>query len=179
MVYTARMDSNKDYNGVASPFDLTGPLWQALESNGALLMTGSQGNPMTIGWASVGVIWGRRILSVLVRPSRYSFGLIEKLPAFTVNVLDTRQYAKELAFCGSNSGRDMDKLKECGFETLPGTRVEVPYLKEALAVFECRVVHKTCVNDPDLMPDIRASRYPQGDLHRIYHGEIMVVRKAE
>jgi len=35
-------------------------------------------NAMTIGWGTIGIIWGKPIFAVLVRPSRYTYGLIEE-----------------------------------------------------------------------------------------------------
>ncbi len=43
-------------------------------------------NVMTIGWLEIGIVWGRPIITVLVRPSRYTFSLLEKNPFFVVSV---------------------------------------------------------------------------------------------
>lgn len=155
------------------PFAAWPQVCSALGSNGAILMSGEPGNPMTIGWATLGVVWGKTVLTVLVRPSRFSFALLESLPQFTVNVLDPDRFKRQLAFCGSHSGRDRDKLTECGFTTEESQRVRVPHLGEAQLVYECAVVHKTTVVDADLAADIRGRYYPRGDLHRIYHAEVL------
>lgn len=155
------------------PFAAWPRVCSALASNGAVLMTGEQGNPMTIGWATLGVMWGKPVITVLVRPSRFSFSLIESLPEFTVNVLDTERFKRELAFCGSHSGRDRDKLAECTLAADPSRAIRTPHLAAATLVFECSVVHKTTVVDADLASDIRSRYYPRGDLHRIYHAEVL------
>jgi flavin reductase (DIM6/NTAB) family NADH-FMN oxidoreductase RutF len=43
-------------------------------------------NTMTIGWATLGVVWSKRIMMVAVRPSRHTFGIIEAAKDFTVTV---------------------------------------------------------------------------------------------
>ena len=88
--------------------------------HGAFLtaLSGDDMNTMTIGWASLGFIWGKRILTVAVRPVRYTFGIIERAADFTVSgPLDGMD--KELAFCGTNSGKNGDKLEKCGLEVFP------------------------------------------------------------
>lgn len=75
-------------------------------------------NAMTIGWATLGIVWGKPILTVYVRPSRYTFGLIEKTGDFTVNVLP-RELEEIASFCGNISGRDCDKFEAKGLVAVP------------------------------------------------------------
>ena len=158
--------------------DLT-ELWpqtlHALEHEGALLVVaGKDGkaNPMAIGWGTTGNIWGRRIFIVLVRPSRYTYGLLEETGDFTVNILPEER-AGDAAYCGSASGRDHDKLRERGLTAVPARRVQSPVLAEAVIHYECRVVHRNDVVPAELAPEVRAACYPQGDFHRVYFGEVL------
>jgi len=62
-------------------------LVKAFNSGGALLVSldeDGKANPMTIGWGTVGVIWTRKVFTVMVRPSRYTYGCIEATGDFTV-----------------------------------------------------------------------------------------------
>ena len=68
-------------------------------------------NAMTIGWGTIGIIWSKPIFIVLVRPSRYTYDLIEGLNDFTVNV-PPPELKDEVLFCGTVSGRDRDKFAE-------------------------------------------------------------------
>ena len=96
-------------------------------------------NPMTIGWAAMGPVWGEAVLAVLVRPSRHTHGLIGRAKVFSVNVpIDGLR--KELAFCGSRSGRDVDKVKACGLKVLPGRLPQVSVLADCGLFYECEVV---------------------------------------
>jgi flavin reductase (DIM6/NTAB) family NADH-FMN oxidoreductase RutF len=127
-------------------------------------------NVMTIGWASVGVIWGLPVMVVLVRPSRYTYTFIEESGVFTVNV-PTPEMSKYVAFCGSQSGRDVDKLAQAA--TSKGQRVDCVTLDECPMVYECKVVHWNDVRPDALLPTIDARSYAQGDYHRLYYGQIM------
>ncbi|MBE0479041.1 flavin reductase family protein [Candidatus Aerophobetes bacterium] len=145
---------------------------------GLLLVSGDTGssNVMAIGWGTAGIIWGKPIFIVLVRPSRYTFGFIEKKGEFTVNV-PTQDMEEIVTFCGSTSGRDRNKFKEKNLTVLPAKKVVSPIIKECRIFYECRVVHKNNVIPAELAPDIPPDFYPQGDYHRVYFGEILAAYK--
>ena len=151
---------------------------EAMGGGGLLLVAGTKGNPMTIGWGTIGIIWHLPVFAVLVRPSRYTFKLMEEHPEFTVNVPDGT-LKKQVAFCGVKSGRDLDKAKECSFTMVRGERVSVPYIEECPIHYECRTIHRNNVLNADLIPEIVKEYYPAGDFHRLYYGEILgVYRKV-
>jgi flavin reductase (DIM6/NTAB) family NADH-FMN oxidoreductase RutF len=159
-----------------APFDAVGVTMEHMGKNGLLLVSGELGNPMTIGWGTVGIVWGKPIFIVLVRPSRYSFRFMEHTPEFTVNVLE-ETYAEQIALCGSRSGREINKIDVCGFTLEKGHVVRVPFIAESLLHYECRTVHKNSVIDADLDREIVGVYYPEGDFHRVYFGEILGVYK--
>jgi len=129
-------------------------------------------NSMTIGWATYGIIWGKPIATVLVRPSRYTYSFMEATPDFTVNVL-SEEYAQALTLCGSLSGRDHDKYAKTGLTTAPAQKVRTPVIEQARIVFECVTVHRHDLVPEALSAEIAESCYPEGDFHRVYHGEIV------
>ena len=136
----------------------------------------ARGNPnaMTIGWGMVGIIWGKPGFIVMVRPSRYTYGLIEMTGDFTVNV-PTLELTNEVAYFGAVSGRDHDKFKEKGLTVISGKTVKSPIVKECAIHYECKVVHKNNVIPNELVEEIHKRSYSQGDFHRIYFGEILAV----
>src|SRR5665647_3650274 len=69
---------------------------------------GDRLNTMTIGWGSIGHIWQKPILMVMVRYSRYTHDLIEKARDFSVSVPALHELKKSLATAGTKSGLDMD-----------------------------------------------------------------------
>lgn len=152
---------------------------QSLQDSGALLVSldeAGKPNPMTIGWAQLGVIWGKWILTVMVRPSRYTYGCCNATGDFTVNVPYT-DHADEALLCGTRSGRDLDKMAECGFTAVPAHTpgLRSPYIAECGLVYECRTVLTAEVDPSLLAAEIRSSCYPQGDFHRLFYGEVLAV----
>ena len=146
--------------------------------HGGLLLASvdAKGNPnaMTIGWGTIGIIWAKPIFIVLVRPSRYTYDLIEITNDFTVNV-PTPKLADKVSYFGTVSGRNQNKFKAKGLTVSPGKKVKSPIIDECVINYECRVVHKNDVIPDRLADEIRNSAYRQGDFHRIYFGEILVV----
>jgi flavin reductase (DIM6/NTAB) family NADH-FMN oxidoreductase RutF len=143
-------------------------------SHGGLLLASTrqdgQSNVMTIGWATVGVIWGLPVMVVLVRPSRYTYQFIEDSKVFTVNV-PTPEMKGYVSLCGTRSGRDVDKLAQVS--TSVGQRVNSVVLDACPLIYECQVVHWNDVEPPNLAPGVLARAYKQGDFHRLYYGQIV------
>ncbi len=157
------------------PFDLWQETMTALTRGGLLLCTaGADGkpNPMTIGWLVGGVLWGKPILEVLVRPSRYSFSRLEQNAEFTVNVMP-REFVEAIQICGSASGRTTDKFAETRMTVTPAQEVKVPLIEQAVISYECRVVHTNEVEPQRLEQAIVTTFYPHGDFHRVYFGEVL------
>ena len=94
-------------------------------------------NVFTVAW--VGTICSKPpMLSISVRPERLSYGYIKETMEFTIN-LPTRKQTKEVDFCGVRSGRQIDKIKECGFNLQEGEKVKSSYIKECPVNIECKV----------------------------------------
>jgi len=135
-------------------------------------------NAMTIGWCTAGIIWGRPILTILVRPSRYTYGLLEATGDFTVNVMP-RELKEVVDFCGTVSGRDHDKFAEKKITAIPGRKVRSPIIGEGVIHYECRILYKSDLPDDALEKPIRDQFYPKGDYHRVYYGEILAAYADE
>ncbi len=146
-----------------------------MRSNGLLLACWkdeTQANAMTIGWGMIGVIWSRPLWQVLVRPSRYTYQLLERQPFFSVNVL-TEEHNQALQICGTKSGRDTDKLTLAKLSIERGQGCGVPVIKESVIHYECQIVHRNDFIPEKMVPDIREGNYPSGDFHRVYWGQII------
>ncbi len=135
-------------------------------------------NTMIIGWATFGIVWKKPIMMVAVRLSRHTFGIIESAKDFTVTV-PAGGMEKEVAFCGSKSGRDGDKFKKCNLETTAGRRVASPTIKTRGRHYECRIVYKSAMDPSHLDKDYDSSLYPQKDYHTLYFGEILACYETE
>jgi len=128
-------------------------------------------NTMTIGWAAFGYCWKRPVLMVAVRDSRHTYGIMEQAADFTVSVPDPAMQ-KALAYCGSHSGRDEDKLAACDLKTVETGKTVSPVIDTAGIHFVCRIIHKAPM-DPALAADELTDLYPQKDYHTLYFGEIL------
>jgi flavin reductase (DIM6/NTAB) family NADH-FMN oxidoreductase RutF len=135
-------------------------------------------NTMTIGWASFGVVWIKPIMMVAVRSSRHTFGIIEAAKDFTVTV-PAGDMRKEIAFCGSNSGRDMDKFKLSNLETTGSRQVASPIIRTRGRHYECRIVYKSAMDPAHLDKECDSSLYPQKDYHTLYFGEILACYETD
>jgi flavin reductase (DIM6/NTAB) family NADH-FMN oxidoreductase RutF len=141
------------------------------------VLAGDKTNIMTIGWASIGFIWGRPMMTVLVRKSRYTWSIMERAADFTVSVpfCDVR---KALEICGTQSGRKLDKREKCGFEFFPAEKVKTPILNLQGIHYECKIVYKTPL-DPALLIESYKHLYPEKDFHTLYFGEIVYCYSTE
>ena len=134
-------------------------------------------NTMTIGWALIGYAWQKPILMVLVRTSRHTFGFIEKAADFTVTV-PTTDMRDALMFCGTKSGKNVDKYKACNLELASAKKVVSPIIKTPAIQFECKILLKTPMDPKSLDKDC-AGLYPAKDYHTLYFGEIVECYETE
>jgi len=136
-----------------------------------------QTNVMTIGWALVGILWGKPVMMVAVRNSRHTFDLIEEADSFTVSAPMTDR-KKELELCGTMSGRAVDKFKECGLAPRKAQKVSSPVLDIAGYHYECQRLYKSAL-DPKMMDQVLDDLYPKKDYHTLYFGEIVACYQTE
>jgi flavin reductase (DIM6/NTAB) family NADH-FMN oxidoreductase RutF len=145
----------------------------------SLLLTAgdfSQGhfNAMTVGWGSIGYIWRRPFVQVVVRPVRYTYEFIEKYDTFTVCGFPNQYYAA-LQLLGTRSGRDGDKINASGLTPVASSQVAAPGYAQASLVMECKKVYWGDIDPAHFIdPDID-KHYPQKDYHRFYFGEILAI----
>jgi flavin reductase (DIM6/NTAB) family NADH-FMN oxidoreductase RutF len=142
-------------------------------SRGAFLTAGSatKYNTMTIGWGTIGFMWGKPIFTVMVRPSRYTFAFLESTGEFTVSLpLGGMQAA--LNICGTQSGRDTDKLAVAGLKLAASQKAAPPVVAGCGLYYECKVVYKQAML-PAAAGQVKNQWYPEGNYHTLYYGEIV------
>ncbi|HVO65136.1 MAG TPA: flavin reductase family protein [Syntrophales bacterium] len=135
-------------------------------------------NTMAIGWATFGVVWTKPIMMVAVRSSRHTFGIIEAARDFTVTV-PAGNMDKEIAFCGSKSGRNVDKFKVCNLETSRSHKVASPIIKTRGRHYECKIIYKSAMNPAHFEKAYDSSLYPKKDYHTLYFGEILACYETD
>jgi flavin reductase (DIM6/NTAB) family NADH-FMN oxidoreductase RutF len=157
-------------------FDYMAVAQQAVNGikNGAFLTVKSAEaiNTMTIGWAAIGYVWRKPIMMVAVRLSRHTFSIIENAEDFTVSI-PSSDMKKEIMFCGTKSGRDYDKFKECDLQISDSQKVVTPIIKIPGLHYECKIVYKSAMDPEYLNKDYDTTLYPEKDYHTLYFGEIM------
>jgi flavin reductase (DIM6/NTAB) family NADH-FMN oxidoreductase RutF len=149
------------------------PLIMKRIKDGAFLVAqaGDRVNVMTIGWTAFGYVWRKPLMMVAVRNSRFTFGIIEDGDSFTVS-FPTGDMIKEIDFCGTKSGRDFDKFRECDLSTTKARRVSSPILDIPGYHYECTILYKSPM-DPGFLAKELETLYPTKDYHTLYFGEIM------
>jgi flavin reductase (DIM6/NTAB) family NADH-FMN oxidoreductase RutF len=134
---------------------------------------GEKLNTMTIGWGTIGFIWNKPIFTVLVRYSRHTYDMIKDADEFTVSVPLSKDMKKELAVCGTKSGREIDKFKECNLTAHKGKVIDTPIIGECDLHYECKIVYNQVMEPALLDKNIREAKYPNKDFHVLYYGEIV------
>ena len=148
---------------------------KVLGSTGLLLAAGAPDKPtnaMTIGWGALGITWSKPTWTVLVRPSRFTYQLIEESGEFTVNVPGA-DLVDAVAYCGSYSGRNEDKLAKLGLAVVAGREVGCGVVEACPIIYECKVIGKTDLVPELLSERVKSTAYPQGDYHRLYFGQVL------
>ena len=119
-----------------------------------------QANLITLAWVAR-VVSEPPIMSISIRPSRHSFSLIEKLGEYVINVPSTENI-QNVDFCGTRTGKKVNKWEELNLTKEKGLKVNVPLIKEFPINIECKVIDKI-----------------KHGTHSIYLGEVLAVHVAE
>ncbi len=150
-----------------SPFRLIGKDWLLITAPDSTKESGA--NAMTASWGGLGILWNKPVATIYVRPQRYTYNLCENSDRIALCTLpDERRDALKL--CGTKSGRDIDKLCECGLSCVDIDGVKV--IQESNIAMICRKMYadnlkKSCFVDKD-----QYKHYPTDDFHRVYILEI-------
>lgn len=105
-------------------------------------------NLITIGWTGT-ICTQPSMVSISVRPERYSYQLIKDSGEFVIN-LPTRKLVRAVDWCGVKSGRDYDKFAEMKLTPLPASTVSCPILEESPVNLECQVTQVIPLGSHDL-----------------------------
>lgn len=162
-----------------SVFDKAGDICKAMKQ-GILLTSGTMEHPntMTIGWGMIGIEWGKPVFVALVRESRFTRELVDRGGDFTVNIPYGELDPKILGFCGTKSGRDIDKFAELGLTAVEASRISAPAVAQLPLTLECKVLHRQLQELEEALEPSVAKYYPANtdgkrDLHYMYFAEIL------
>ena len=145
-------------------FNLVGKDWMLVTANNADTV-----NTMTASWGGLGVLWNKNVAFVFIRPSRYTYDLMECTNTFSLTFFD-EQYRDALKYCGANSGRDKDKISEANLT--PVSIDNTVIFEEAKISVICKKLYITDI-DPAYFIDADIEKHYNGkDYHRMYIAEI-------
>jgi flavin reductase (DIM6/NTAB) family NADH-FMN oxidoreductase RutF len=132
-------------------------------------------NMMTASWGGWGILWHKPVCFCVLRPQRYTREFMEKVSYFTLSTFD-KKYRKILDFCGTQSGRDVDKMSATGL-----TPVEDPsgavYFQEARLVIVLKKIYFQDIDAAHFLDPKIGENYPKKDYHRMYIGEVITCLK--
>lgn len=156
-----------------SPYELKENVFHLIDKEWMLITAGSaeKCNTMTASWGGLGILWGAPAATCYIRPQRYTKEFIDREEFFTLAFFG-EEHRQALAFCGSRSGRDVDKVKECGF-TVKTAACGAPYFGEARLVLVCRKRFAQPMDPANIPADVIEKQYPNRDFHTLYIGEIV------
>ena len=129
-------------------------------------------NMMTVAWGSLGYMWGKPFVQVVVRPQRYTRGYMDQSESFTLCTFSDK-YRKDMQTLGIFSGRDGDKLSKTGLSLKASSKVSAPSYNEATLILECRKIYYQDMDPKGFVDSTIQDNYPTNDYHRVYFGEIL------
>lgn len=115
-----------------------------------LVSCGSPEHPnlITVGWCGT-ICTQPPMLSISVRPERYSHHLIRESGEFVVN-LPTEALVRAVDWCGVKSGRDVDKFAAMKLTPVPAAKVGTVLVEESPVNLECKVTQVIPLGSHDL-----------------------------
>ena len=143
----------------------------------ALLCAGTkaQHNTMTISWGGMGTLWSKPVVTVYVKPSRYTYHFMNDHEYFTVSFYP-KAYKKALVLMGSRSGRDIDKDAASKL-TVRDLGKAVTY-EEAEVTLLCRKIYDQDMDVSHIPQDVVQTHYAYEKPHRMFIGEVVeIIRK--
>lgn len=150
-------------------FRLIGKEWMLITAG-----TSQHFNTMTASWGGLGWLWNKPVAFIFVRPERYTYEFIESGSRITLSFL-SEDHRAVLNLCGSKSGREIDKVKECGLTPLTTDRGAIAFAQSRLTL-DCRPLFRSPMQASQFQDQDILSRWyndkPGGSLHVMYVLEI-------
>lgn len=155
-------------------FEKIGKQWMLItaEKDGAI-------NTMTASWGFFGVMWGKNVAAIVVRPQRFTKEFLDAGDRITLSFYN-ETHRKALGHLGKVSGRDEDKIATVGFarKDFDGA----PAFAEAQQVLVCKKLYAQPMEAASFLGEggeaDKQKWYPNEDYHTLYIAEIEAVYEA-
>ena len=160
-------ETSFDLRSLAQTFKLIGEEWMLVTAG-----TEDKFNTMTASWGGVGILWNKPVAFLFIRPERYTHGFLEENERVTLSFYG-EEYRRVLQICGTKSGRDTDKVKECGITPLKLESGAMTFAESRMTL-DCRKLFKTEMTEANFIDrETLAKQYgAHGGMHTIYVVEI-------
>lgn len=150
-----------------SVFSLIGDRWMLVAATDKSGRT----NAMTASWGGMGVLWGKKVAFVFIRPQRYTKQFVDEAQRFSLSFFDD-SYKNMLGYMGKVSGKDEDKIAKSGLTVTD--RNGAPVFKEASLTLVCRKTYRDTIKEENFIDKSNIEKwYPQKDYHDVYVAEIV------
>ena len=126
-------------------------------------------NTMTVSWGGSGVLWGKEVCFVFVRPERYTFEFCENGEMMSLSFFG-KERQETLALCGTKSGRDVDKFEACDLKY--GTSHGACVFDDAEITVILKKLYAQDIDEGCFVSEVAAPFYQNGGYHRMYICEI-------
>ena len=146
-------------------FDLIGKDWMLFTAK-----KDGKVNTMTASWGGVGVMWGKKVAFIFIRPQRYTKEFVDASGELSISILPEK-YRKELNYFGTVSGRDEDKIKNSGLE-ITACDGAIYYKVDRLGLI-CKKLYKQDMKEECFIEKENIEHwYKNNDYHTMYVVEI-------
>jgi len=135
-----------------NPMELNENVFSLIQSDWFLMAAEKEGrvNAMTVSWASLGILWTKPVVMAAVRPERYTREFLDAAGSFSMTTF-SKKYRKMLAYFGTVSGRQEDKVAKQQLTVLH--KDNIPYFEEARLALLCTTLCRTSLCESDFLTD--------------------------
>lgn len=124
-------------------------------------------NTMTASWGFAGFMWRKPVVNIVIRPQRYTREFLDSNEYFTLSFYGENKSIHSV--CGSKSGREVNKVKECGLTPIFDNNSV--YFDEARLVIVCKKMYVQQMSEDCVIDESIKQNY-NNDYHISYIGEI-------
>ena len=148
-----------------SPFQLIGSDWMLITAE-----KDNKVNTMTASWGGFGVMWGKNVVYIVIRPQRFTKEFVDNSDTFSLTFLD-KSFKKQLSYLGSVSGRDEDKISKSNLTIQHSDNT--PYFEEGNLAIICKKLYAQKFKPECFFTsELDTEWYPKKDHHTLYIAEI-------
>lgn len=148
-----------------STFKLIGKDWMLITAE-----NNNKVNTMTASWGGFGFMFDKNVAYIVIRPQRYTKKFVDNSDTFSLTFFD-KTFKKQLAYLGSISGRDEDKISKANLTIQHENNT--PYFEEANIAILCKKLYaQDFAPECFTVTELVEKWYSEKDYHMFYIAEI-------